>query len=186
MMNVGIILWTANVDPGRCSFARSPWSIAVSTERCLVCSRRRHRRMRALFDIGHRQISMPKHASGLARRQRLVARPGLGDLWLRGRAPPRWRPRFLATARRCADFYLRRAPGGTVPLWDFDVHDDGRQPLDSSAAAIAASGLSGPCRNEVTDLCRQRPLSRCGPSDACDVMLRPDFSPPIARNGRAF
>ena len=48
---------------------------------------------------------------------------------------------FLDTARRCADFYLRRAPAGAVPLWDFDVPDDGKQPFDSSAAAIAASGL---------------------------------------------
>jgi unsaturated chondroitin disaccharide hydrolase len=48
---------------------------------------------------------------------------------------------FLATARRCADYYLGHAPPGLVPLWDFDVPDDGRQPVDSSAAAIAASGL---------------------------------------------
>ncbi len=48
---------------------------------------------------------------------------------------------FLSTACRCADYYLLRAPADLVPLWDFDVPDDGRQPFDSSAAAIAASGL---------------------------------------------
>src|SRR5262249_34983328 len=48
---------------------------------------------------------------------------------------------FLQTARRCADCYLRRAPAGLVPRWDFDVPDDGKQPWDSSAGAIAASGL---------------------------------------------
>lgn len=48
---------------------------------------------------------------------------------------------FLSTACRCADYYLRRAPADLVPLWDFDVPDDGQQPFDSSAAAIAASGL---------------------------------------------
>jgi len=48
---------------------------------------------------------------------------------------------FLDTARRCADCYLRRAPAGTVPSWDFDAPQDSRQQLDSSAAAIAASGL---------------------------------------------
>jgi unsaturated chondroitin disaccharide hydrolase len=48
---------------------------------------------------------------------------------------------FLQTARRCADFWLSRAPAGQVPLWDFDAPNDGKQPRDSSAAAIAASGL---------------------------------------------
>jgi unsaturated chondroitin disaccharide hydrolase len=48
---------------------------------------------------------------------------------------------FLMTARRCADFWLERVPPGQVPLWDLDVPDDGNQPYDSSAAAIAASGL---------------------------------------------
>src|SRR5690606_18334891 len=48
---------------------------------------------------------------------------------------------FLGVAKRCADFWLSRVPPGEVPLWDLDVPDDGIQPLDSSAAAIACSGL---------------------------------------------
>ncbi len=48
---------------------------------------------------------------------------------------------FLTIARRCGDFYLEKAPNGQIPLWDFDAPDDCKQPLDSSAAAIAASGL---------------------------------------------
>jgi unsaturated chondroitin disaccharide hydrolase len=48
---------------------------------------------------------------------------------------------FLDTARRCADCYLRRAPQGLVPPWDFDVPPDGPRLWDSSAGAIAASGL---------------------------------------------
>ena len=48
---------------------------------------------------------------------------------------------FLRTAQRCADFYLEHAGPGLVPRWDFDVPDDGQQPWDSSAGAIAASGL---------------------------------------------
>jgi unsaturated chondroitin disaccharide hydrolase len=48
---------------------------------------------------------------------------------------------FLQTARRCADCYLRRAPSDLIPPWDFDAPDDSRRQLDSSAAAIAASGL---------------------------------------------
>jgi unsaturated chondroitin disaccharide hydrolase len=48
---------------------------------------------------------------------------------------------FLQTACRCADFYLRRAPVGLVPYWDFDLPENGPRLWDSSAAAIAASGL---------------------------------------------
>ena len=50
-------------------------------------------------------------------------------------------PEFLDTARRCADCYLRRAPAGLVPPWDFDLPAEVPHLYDSSAAAIAASGL---------------------------------------------
>jgi unsaturated chondroitin disaccharide hydrolase len=48
---------------------------------------------------------------------------------------------FLHVAIRCADYYLRRAPADLVPLWDFDIPESGPRLPDSSAAAIAASGL---------------------------------------------
>jgi unsaturated chondroitin disaccharide hydrolase len=48
---------------------------------------------------------------------------------------------FLETARKCAGYYLRKAPAGLVPFWDFDVPENGDQLRDSSAAAITASGL---------------------------------------------
>ena len=48
---------------------------------------------------------------------------------------------FLDPARRCADCYLRRAPAGLVPPWDFDLPADVPHLWDSSAAAITASGL---------------------------------------------
>jgi unsaturated chondroitin disaccharide hydrolase len=48
---------------------------------------------------------------------------------------------FLQTARRCADYYLKRAPADLVPYWDFDIPPDGPRLWDSSAAAIVASGL---------------------------------------------
>jgi unsaturated chondroitin disaccharide hydrolase len=56
-----------------------------------------------------------------------------------GRKPPD--DDFLDTACRCADCYLRRAPVDLVPPWDFDLPPDAPVLLDSSAAAIAASGL---------------------------------------------
>jgi unsaturated chondroitin disaccharide hydrolase len=48
---------------------------------------------------------------------------------------------FLAVARRCADCYLRRAPVDSAPPWDFDAPLEKQSVLDSSAAAITASGL---------------------------------------------
>jgi len=48
---------------------------------------------------------------------------------------------FLNVALDCADCYLRRAPVDLIPSWDFDVPEDGPRMPDSSAAAIAASGL---------------------------------------------
>lgn len=49
--------------------------------------------------------------------------------------------RFLVTARKVADYYLSRLPSDKVPYWDFDAPDIPNEPRDSSAAAIAASGL---------------------------------------------
>src|SRR5262245_56909077 len=46
---------------------------------------------------------------------------------------------LLEVVRRCADCYLRRAPAGLVPPWDFDLPDDVPHLWDSSAAAIPAS-----------------------------------------------
>jgi unsaturated chondroitin disaccharide hydrolase len=48
---------------------------------------------------------------------------------------------FLAVARRCADFYLRRSPAGLIPYWDYDLPADAPHLWDSSAGAIAAGGL---------------------------------------------
>jgi unsaturated chondroitin disaccharide hydrolase len=48
--------------------------------------------------------------------------------------------RFLETACLCADFYLEQTPSG-VPPWDYDAPTASRAQPDSSAAAIAASGL---------------------------------------------
>ena len=52
-------------------------------------------------------------------------------------------PADLAVARRNADHFLDRLPASFVPPWDFDAPDEpGRPaPADSSAGAIAASGL---------------------------------------------
>ncbi len=48
--------------------------------------------------------------------------------------------RFLETAERCADFYIARTPLNGVPPNDWEEPSP-RRPFESSAAAIAASGL---------------------------------------------
>ena len=50
-------------------------------------------------------------------------------------------PRFLETATACADFYIERTPADGVPPWDYDAPAQSRTLRDTSAAAIAASGL---------------------------------------------
>jgi unsaturated chondroitin disaccharide hydrolase len=50
-------------------------------------------------------------------------------------------PLLLATAEACADFYLLQTPVDGVPPWDYDAPPESRQLADTSAAAIAASGL---------------------------------------------
>ena len=50
-------------------------------------------------------------------------------------------PRFLATAQACADFYIENTPADGVPPWDYDAPEESRGQVDTSAAAIAASGL---------------------------------------------
>jgi len=52
-----------------------------------------------------------------------------------------WDRRFLETAELNADFYIEHTPEGGVPPWDYDAPAEGRRQPDSSAAAIAASGL---------------------------------------------
>ncbi len=50
-------------------------------------------------------------------------------------------PRFLDTAEACADFYITHSPPDGVPPWDFGAPIESRKLLDTSAAAIAASGM---------------------------------------------
>lgn len=48
---------------------------------------------------------------------------------------------FLATAEKCADYYINNLPADYVPYWDFLAPDIPNEPRDASAAAVAASGL---------------------------------------------
>lgn len=48
---------------------------------------------------------------------------------------------FLETAERCATYYLNNTPEDGVPFWDYGAPHIPDEPLDSSAAAIAACAL---------------------------------------------
>lgn len=78
---------------------------------------------------------------------------GSGDdsCWARGQAwgvygftiNHRWTgdESFLRAARRCADYFLAHLPADRVAYWDLEFGDGSGEERDSSAAAIAASGL---------------------------------------------
>jgi unsaturated chondroitin disaccharide hydrolase len=55
-------------------------------------------------------------------------------------------PRFLETAEACADYYITHCNSDGIPPWDFNAPPESRRLLDTSAAAIAASGLLRLCR----------------------------------------
>ena len=139
MMNVGLVLWAANATDDE-ALKQGGLEHCRTTQRYLVRPDGGTAHA-AIFDLNTGQFLRQTTHQGYQPE----------STWSRGLA---WAiygftaaqrlsgaAEFLATARRCADYYLEHAPPGLVPLWDFDAPADGRQPWDSSAAAIAASGL---------------------------------------------
>ncbi|MCU1294309.1 MAG: unsaturated glucuronyl hydrolase [Bryobacterales bacterium] len=55
-------------------------------------------------------------------------------------------PRFLKTAEDAADYYITYTPANGIPPWDYNAPLESRALVDTSAAAIAASGLLRLCR----------------------------------------
>jgi unsaturated chondroitin disaccharide hydrolase len=55
-------------------------------------------------------------------------------------------PRFLETAEACADYYITHSNSDGIPPWDFNAPPESRKLVDTSSAAIAASGLLRLCR----------------------------------------
>jgi unsaturated chondroitin disaccharide hydrolase len=139
MMNVGIVIWAANAID-------SEGLRNIALEHC-----RTTQKYLVRPDGGTAHEGIFDVETGAFLRQATHQGWSADSTWTRGLA---WAiygftavhrlnggAEFLDTARRCAECYVRRAPAGLVPQWDFDVPPDGPQLWDSSAAAIAASGL---------------------------------------------
>ncbi len=138
MMNVGIIFWAARA-------AGDDALRDVALEHCRTTAKYLVRAdggtaHEGTFDGDGRFVAQTTH-QGYA-----------GDsCWSRGLAwslygfTAAWRftglTEFLDVARANAEFWLRRSPPGLVPLWDYDLPADAPQHWDSSAGAIAASGM---------------------------------------------
>jgi len=139
MMNVPLIFYAARESGDRALF-----DLAVAhcrtTERTLV---------RPDGGTAHEGIFDP--ATGAFLRQSTHQGLGANSDWSRGLA---WSlygfatvftytndPADLAVAVRNADHFLDRLPASSVPPWDFAVPEGPGRIDDSSAAAIAASGL---------------------------------------------
>lgn len=138
MMNVGIIFYAAQ-QTGDPALWRVAMQHSLTTRRVLV---------RGDGSTAHEGIFDP--ASGAFLRQSTHQGWRGDSCWARGHA---WAiygfttvadytqdARFLQTAQACADYYILHTPEHGVPPNDWDEPDPA-QPVESSAAAITASGL---------------------------------------------
>ena len=138
MMNVGIVFYAAN-QTGDADLLR------VATEHCLTTRRYLVRgdgstAHEGIFDLDTGEVLRQSTHQGW----RADSSWARGQTWALYGFGTAYRlsgdVRFLDTAQRCADFYLDRTPAHGVPPNDWEEPNPVR-PYESSAAAIAASGL---------------------------------------------
>ena len=139
MMNVGIIFWVAEKTQDD-----RLWDIATCH-----CRTSQQYLVHSDGSTVHEAIFDPDRGVFLRESTQQGLRPN--SCWSRGLS---WAlygfgtayqftrdPSFLETAERCANFYLGHVAETWVPYWDFHVEAGPDSFWDSSAAAIAASGL---------------------------------------------
>jgi unsaturated chondroitin disaccharide hydrolase len=84
-------------------------------------------------------------------------------------------PRFLDTARRTADWFVRHLPPDRIPYWDFDVPDKASAPRDTSAAAITASALIELAGYETDPAAKQHDIDTA--RDILTALSSPTYAP---------
>jgi unsaturated chondroitin disaccharide hydrolase len=144
MMNVGIIFYAARETGDRrlrdVALRHSPDHAARAG------ARRRIHRARRNFRHRYRRISAADHAPGLSRRFLLVARPGVGAVRIQHCYEYSRDPHFLETAEVCADYYITHSNPTAFRRGISTRRRRAATLLDTSSAAIAASGLLRLCR----------------------------------------
>jgi unsaturated chondroitin disaccharide hydrolase len=139
MMNLELLFWAS-----RHGGSAAWWDMAVSH-----ALRTRQNHIRA--DGSTYQVVNYDSASGAVRSKATSQGLNTESTWSRGQA---WAiygftmayrfthdASFLDTARSTADYLIAHLPADHVPWWDLELPSTVGQPRDSSAAAIAASGL---------------------------------------------
>jgi unsaturated chondroitin disaccharide hydrolase len=139
MMNVGLVFWAARA-------AGDEALKAVALEHCRTTARHL---VRPDGGTAHEGLFDVETGAFLRQSTQQGWRPD--STWSRGLAWALYgftaahrftgEADFLEVARNCADFYLERSPPDLVPFWDYDLPPDVPHHRDSSAAAVAASGL---------------------------------------------
>jgi len=139
LMNLELLFWAARHggDPA--------WH-AMALSHALRTRREHVRRDGSTFHV----VDFDRD-SGTVRRKRTRQGHARDSTWSRGQAWAAYGftvayretgdPRLLRAARRTADWFLAHLPADLVPYWDFDAPGAPDAPRDSSAAAVAASGL---------------------------------------------
>jgi len=144
MMNVGLIFYAAK-ETGDRTLREIAIRHALTTRRVLV---------RGDGSAAHEGIFDTANGEFLHQATQQGVRPD--SCWARGLS---WGlygfttcyeysrdPNFLRTAEALADYYITHTPANGVPPWDFNAPPDSRKQVDTSAAAIAASGFLRLCR----------------------------------------
>jgi unsaturated chondroitin disaccharide hydrolase len=170
MMNVGVILYAAR-ESGDAALLEIARRHCLTSRRVLVRGdgSTAHE---GLFDLETGELIRQSTHQGYRgdscwSRGLAWALYGFGTAYLYTRDP-----RFLETACLCADFYLAHTPGG-VPPWDYDAPPESRAQPDSSAAAIAASGLWN--LSELAATQAHQMLYRQAAIQIMDALTQPEY-----------